>query len=269
MQRFLLALLLSLPALSAAEPIIRDVVFPGAKGKSIPAYLVIPGTRVNGGAAILFVHWLESRSPDSNRSQFLSQAFDLARDGVTSLLPATLWSDPKWFEQRDPEQDYDKSLEQVADLGKALDYLLAQPGVDPNRVAYVGHDFGMMYGLLLSQTDKRPCAWALQAGTTAFEDWYLLGRRTLSEADKQKVRDRLQPLAPLRFIGNLDRPVFLQFGVRDPYVPRARTEALWNAAREPKKLVYYEAGHGLNEEAIRDRVAWLREVLGLKRADSD
>ena len=60
----------------------------------------------------------------------------------------------------------------VESLRGALDYLLAQPDIDPARVAYVGHDFGMMYGLLLSKTDKRPCVWALQAGLDAFQDWY-------------------------------------------------------------------------------------------------
>ncbi len=256
-------------ALASAEPSLSDITYPSSDGKPVKAYLVRPGQPIERAPAILFVHWLEPSSPDSNRTQYLAQAFDLARDGVVSLLPETLWSDPEWFNRRDPSQDYDASIRQAADLSKALDYLLSQPGVDPSRLAYVGHDFGMMYGLLLSKTDKRPRAWALQAGTSAFEDWFLYGRARLPEEEKQKVRDRLQPLAPLRFIGNLGVPVLLQFGTTDFHVPRARAEALANAAVSPKRILYYEGGHGLNDAAVRDRSAWLRQTLGIKSAVKD
>lgn len=253
--------LLLLGSLFTAEPVLSDIRFAGADGRPVKAFLVRPSGAVAGAPAILFAHWLEPGSPDSNRTQFLAQALDLARDGVVSLLPEMMWSDPEWFNRRDPAQDYDASVRQAADLGKALDYLLAQAGVDPKRVAFVGHDFGMMCGLLLSHTDKRPTAWALQAGTGAFEDWYLYGRARLPEAEKQKVRERLQPLAPLRFIGGLSAPVLLQFGTADPHVPMPRARALSSAAGGVKRTLYYEAGHGLNEAAVKDRMAWLREVL--------
>ena len=252
------------PLIGAAEPVIVDLSFPATNGKMLKAYLVKPGSQVVSAPAILFVHWLEPQSPDSNRSQYLGQALDLARDGVVSLLPETMWSDPEWFNKRDPAHDYDQSLEQAADLAKALDFLLSQPGIDKTRVAYIGHDFGMMYGLLLSKTDKRPRAWALQAGTSGFEDWFLYGRRALPEDQKQKVRDQLQPIAPLRFIGGLEAPVLLQFGTSDVHVPIPRAEALSNSARGPKRVLYYNAGHGLNAEAIQDRMTWLRDVLAIK-----
>ena len=35
------------------------------------------------------------------------------------------------------------------------------------------------------------------------------------------------------------------------------------AARSPKEMKWYEAGHGLNEDATRDRKAWLKKKLGL------
>lgn len=240
----------------AAEPVLRDVNVAGRK-----AYLVRPPGPAK--AAVLFVHWYEPGSADSNRTQFLSQALELAREGVVSLLPETMWSDPEWFRKRDPAKDYEASLETIVELRKAIDYLLEQPGVDGRHFAYVGHDFGMMYGLLLSRYEKRPRAWALQAGTVGFEEWFLLGRMGLPEAEKQKVRDRFAPLAPSRFIGELGVPVLLQFGRRDPYVPQVKAEVLVDRAKVPKQVLYYDAGHGLNDEAVRDRMKWLREVLEL------
>ncbi len=238
----------------APEPVVRDVMVAGRK-----AYLVRPTGPVK--AAVLFVHWYEPGSADSNRTQFLAQALELARGGVVSLLPETMWSDPEWFRKRDPSKDYEASLETVVELRKAIDYLLEQPGVDASRFAYVGHDFGMMYGLLLSRDEKRPRGWALQAGTAGFDEWFLLGRKGIPEAEKQKVRERLAPLAPVRFIGDLGVPVLLQFGRIDPYVPQVQAELLVERAKAPKQVIFYEAGHGLNEEAVQDRMKWLRELL--------
>jgi dienelactone hydrolase len=244
---------------SAAEPVVEDITVGSRK-----AYLVKPGGAYQNAAAILFVHWYEPESPDSNRTQYLRQAIELAREGVVSLLPETMWSEPKWFPMRNLERDYEVSVEQAAELHKALDFLLAQPGIDRKRVAYVGHDFGMMYGLLLSKDDKRPTAWALQAGTAGFEDWFLYGRQRLPELEKQKVRDRLAPIAPHAFIGELGAPVLLQFGTKDFHVPPARASLLVEKAKSPKMVLYYDAGHGLNDEAVRDRMAWLRTMLSLK-----
>ena len=48
-------------------------------------------------AAILYVHWYEPESRDSNRSQFVDEAREMARGGAVCLLIETLWSDPDFF----------------------------------------------------------------------------------------------------------------------------------------------------------------------------
>jgi fermentation-respiration switch protein FrsA (DUF1100 family) len=79
------------------------------------------------------------------------------------------------------------------------------------------------------------------------------------------VADRLAPLDPVRFVGKLaGKPVLLQFSKKDFYVPMDRAQALADAAQEPKQVVYYDADHELNQQAVRDRIAFLREKLGLR-----
>jgi cephalosporin-C deacetylase-like acetyl esterase len=174
-----------------------------------------------------------------------------------------MWSDPEWFRNRKQVDDYYISIRQVKELRRALDLLLAEPGVDKKRVAYVGHDFGMMYGAVLAGVDHRPRVWALQAGTTSFSDWFLLGSK-LQGADRQKVIDQLAPLDPVKYIGSAAGPVLMQFGKTDRFVPAEKANQLFAAAKEPKKILWYEAHHGLNEEAIKDRQTWLRGQLKLK-----
>src|SRR5512147_2438805 len=47
--------------------------------------------------AILYVHWYEPASSDSNRSQFVEEAADFASQGAICMTVETLWSDPDFF----------------------------------------------------------------------------------------------------------------------------------------------------------------------------
>jgi dienelactone hydrolase len=245
-----------------AATIVRDVSFEGEGGQSIGAYLIEPakGCGPAGCAGILFVHWLEPAAANSNRTQFLSEARELAARGAVALLVDTMWSDKDWFDKRNPDRDIESSLQQVRNLRHALDVLLAQPGVDSGRVACVGHDFGMMYGALVIGVDHRVKVAALQAGTSDFSDWFLLGRKLSPEAT-QAVKDNLSGLAPVRYLPLFHGPILLQFGKKDPYVPAARALALEEAANEPKQIRFYDCGHAMNAEAEADRDQWLRAAL--------
>ena len=217
--------------------VIRDITFANTEGGRTAAYLVTPASG-GRGPGVLFVHWYEPKSPLSNRKQFLEQASELAtRIGATSLLIETMWSEPAWFATRKRDDDFENSVRQVKELRRALDVLLAQPSVDAGRVAYVGHDFGAMYGAVLAGVDHRVQAWALHAGTASFSDWFLLGTKLGGDA-RQRVIDRLAPLDPVLYIaGASPSPVLLQFGNSDHYVPMDRAKAIFDAAREPKSSV--------------------------------
>jgi len=106
---------------------------------------------------------------------------------------------------------------------------------------------------------------ALQAGTTSFSDWFLFLPKREGD-DRRKFIEELAPLDPVKYIGRAaGSPVLLQFGKSDPYVPRQKAQEFFDAAKEPKKILWYEAGHALNGEAIHDRQEWLKEQLHLNR----
>lgn len=246
---------------------IRSIEYSGAAGKPVAAYLVAPLQSKGRAPGVLFVHWYEPPSPDSNRTQFLRQAEELARRGVTSLLIDTMWSDPEWFNKRNRADDYKSSVAQVNELRRALDVLATRKGVDPRRLVYVGHDFGAMYGAVLAATEsKRVIAWVLQAGTTSFSDWFLLGTK-LDAAGREAVVKELAPLDPVKHIGKAaGRPVLFQFATKDRFVSEAKAKEFFAAAAEPKSIVWYEAEHALNSKAVDDRMKWLIEdVLKLGR----
>jgi dienelactone hydrolase len=220
-------------------------------------------------AAILYVHWYEPESPDSNRSQFVTEATEMAKRGAACLLIETMWSDPDFFSKRTQEDDPQNSIQQVVDIRRAIDFLLAQANVDPARFAYVGHDFGGMYGVLVGSLDKRPTHYAIMAATPRFPDWYLYAPKLEGEAQEAFVR-QMAEIDPIAHVGNLSpAPILFQFSNDDFHVPRERAEEFFAAAREPKEIRWYQAGHGLNEEATKERMAWLTDALSLNEKYSD
>ena len=241
--------------------LLRDITYAMPGGGTNAATLIAPKTPAPQPApAILFVHWYGPPAPTSNRTQFIPDGIALARQGVTSLLIDTPWSVPTYFRTRTREQDYTRSVQQVKDLRRALDVLLAQPGIDRTRVAYVGHDFGAMYGTIAAAVDQRVTHFVFMAGTASFSDWFLYGTKMEGEA-RDRFIAQLAPLDPVKWVSKLRGPVLMQFADNDEHVSTARRELLTAAAPRGADVRVYKAGHELSEESTRERLAWLRKAL--------
>jgi len=214
--------------------------------------------------AILYVHWYEPESLSSHRTQFEEEAKEMARSGAIAISIETLWSDRDFFLKRTQEEDIRNSVEEVVNLRRAMDLLLSQPNVDPQRFAFVGHDFGGMYGVVAGSLDRRPTHYVVMAATPRFPDWYLYLPKLEGEAREAFIH-QMAEIDPIVHVPNLSpAEVLFQFATDDFHVPKERAEEFFAAASDPKDMKWYEAGHGLNEDATHDRKTWLKEKLSLK-----
>ena len=109
-------------------------------------------------------------------------------------------SDPDFFSKRTREDDPQNSVQQVVDIGRAMDFLLAQPDIHPNRFALVGHDFGGMYGVLAGTVNKRPTHYVIMAATPRFPDWYLYATKLEGEARGAFIR-QMAEIDPTSHVG--------------------------------------------------------------------
>jgi fermentation-respiration switch protein FrsA (DUF1100 family) len=74
----------------------------------------------------------------------------------------------------------------------------------------------------------------------------------------------MAPIEPIRFVPlAAPTPLLLQSGREDELVPAGDAQALHAAASEPKSIRWYDAGHGLTQQAAWDRHDWLEEQIGL------
>ncbi|HET7694838.1 MAG TPA: prolyl oligopeptidase family serine peptidase [Vicinamibacterales bacterium] len=256
--------------LDAAKVNVQQLTYAQPDGTRNAATLVTPAAsgptgRAAGRPAILFLHWYGPPDPTSNRTQYLPEAVELAQSGVVSLLVDTPWSKERWFATRDSAKDYEFTVQMTKNVKRALDVLLAQPGLDRTRIAVVGHDFGAMWGALAVADDPRVTHFAYAAGTSSFTDWYLYTPKR-EGAEREAFVARLAPLDPIAHLLKIaPRPVLLQFGTRDEHVKNESATAQAEAAKEPKTVkIYPNAGHELTYQARVDRLAWIRQQFKLQ-----
>ena len=158
--------------ISYSAPVGDRASLVGPNGGVVTAYLVVPPGK-GPFPAVIYGHWCMPGSEQKNRTEFVDEALVLARSGVISLLPDHVIVHPGFVEDKTPLNDQQVAVEvqQDINLRRGADLLLARKDVDPKRFAYVGHDFGAMYGVLMGQVDPRPTCYVLMAGTPRFSDW--------------------------------------------------------------------------------------------------
>ena len=250
---------------------VYDITYDSLKGGVVPAYLVVPKGR-GPFAAVIWGHWYWNNSSMRNRKQFLDEAVVLAQAGVVSLLTDGPVARPGHEAIKEPldERNFTEFFQQVMDMRRGVDVLLARKDVDRKRIAYVGHSYNAGIGALLSGVDRRFKAFVLMAGSMSDE----IGRQT---KEFQEFRQKLGPEKVDAFIARtvyLDQGkyvshaapavVFLQFATQESFLTPERARQHAAIVSEPKRVKFYDAPHALNAEARRDRIAFLTEQLKLK-----
>jgi len=210
---------------------------------------------------VVFFHWLGK--PHGDRTQFLEESAALARKGVVSVLIQGTF--PWQTAPTDGPTDRQRVIEQTIEVRRSLDLLLAQPGVDPRRIAYVGHDYGAMYGAILSGIETRVKAYTLVAGMGVFSDWSLKYWPKTGANGKEAYQQAMKDVDPIGYISRAaPASLFFQFAKSDIYISKATATAFLDAASKPKQAKWYDTIHEMNIEAARvDRRAWLLQQLGL------
>lgn len=226
----------------------------------IAAYLVKP-SKAGSYAGVVYLHGLGGGW--GNRKEFLNEAVSLAQEGVVSLLPTGQFP---WVVTHTGigEKDRMNVIKQVIELRRSFDFLLAQPGVDPKRIAFVGHDYGAMNGAVLSGVEKRVKAYVLMAGDTNYSDWAIMYFN--KPANEDTYRALMSAVEPITYLPHASpSELFFQFGGRDGFISKQTADESFNAASEPKKFGWYDSGdHTLDKQSDLERLAWLNQQLNLK-----
>ena len=229
----------------------------------IKAYLIKPAGK-GRHAGVLFFHWLGETN--GNRNEFLDEAAALAKQGIVSLLIQGYF--PWTPNPKDGQTDRQRVIDETIEVRRSLDLLLMQPEVNRKRIAYVGHDYGAMYGANMAGVDKRVKTYILMAPIGSFSYWSLAyWLRKTDDAFKDTYRQTLKTVDPISQIPHAaPATILFQFASRDEHIPKTEAEAFFNAASQPKQIKWYDSKHDLNVITARvDRREWLTQQLGLAK----
>lgn len=293
------ALLGAFPAAAPLEPeviertdlgdVVREkVCFQVEPGERVPAYVLVPKNRTAAGPAVLCLHQhagqfhlgkSEPAGLAGNPEQHYALA--LARRGYVTLTfdficfeerrhPALEGANYERFEfTRRLVGGSTLQAKMLSDAGRALDYLVARPEVDPARIGCIGHSLGGQQTLFTTALDERIAAAVSSCGFASYET---ISRDAINHnfsayvpglLEHGEIGDILGLVAPRTFlvaVGNADR-IFPFDGIQDS-VERARKQYRSLGAEERLELVAVDGGHGFGE-VLRDAAyRWLERWLG-------
>jgi hypothetical protein len=141
------------------------------------------------------------------------------------------------------------ALRQIPSLFSLGGAYLAQRGdVDSTRVALAASSFAVPFAVIAAAADARFRNVALVYGAGSLTDVMAanltLRPRPLSRVVSWVAMRPFHEFSPERYVAYIaPRPLIMVNGVDDPQMPRAAVESLYEAARDPKTLIWLPTGH--------------------------
>jgi dienelactone hydrolase len=235
--------------------VVRDVSYV-SRGRTVRAFLVLPPGR-GPFPAVVYAH-----GSGEDRLAFVGVAAWLVARGAVAITvdqPSPQGPDPQPDALTALRRQRDRAARSVVDFRRAIDVLVTLPQVDDERIGFVGFSAGARIGAVLAGVERRIKAFVLMSGGARPVEEYV---SVLQPGLRTQASQLLRAVDPLRFVREA-RPAELLFqnGRRDELVPQPALRALAAAARDPKEVRWYQAGHGLNVQAYRDQLDWLSKQL--------
>lgn len=246
------------------------VKYVGGDGQIVPGVLTLPPATTPGPyPCVLLLHGLGGKKEDlflggmalANKG-YASLAIDIAGHGERPRIGGKPVADLTL-----PEM-HTAVAQTVVDLRRAVDLLAARPDIDAKRIGYLGISLGgIIGGTFVAEEPRIKTATLWAAGgdwgklitTTQHPFASKLKASTTADAIEATMAD----VDPARRIARVSpRPLLFINGDKDQIVPRVCTEALFSAAKEPKRLDYLPGGHVPDlAEMLRRTAIWFDEKL--------
>jgi eukaryotic-like serine/threonine-protein kinase len=133
-------------------------------GERIRAYLFVPYNAKPPYQTVLYFPGGDALLVRSSRELHLLMADFVIRSGRALLFPVYKGTYERQVPATGPNAWRDVTIARVKDMQRSIDYLLARPDVDPQRLAFYGLSLGASNGLIFTAIDSRPKASVIASG---------------------------------------------------------------------------------------------------------
>jgi dienelactone hydrolase len=135
----------------------------------------------------------------------------------------------------------DAFVQTVIDLRRAVDLLQSRPEIDATRIGYWGASMGAIQGAIFCGVDSRVKAACLVVGGGGLQA--SMSRR-LGVTLGEDIRQAVAVIEPNNYVGMIaPRPLLMLNGKKDTTISPEAAQSLFDAAGEPKRIIWYDAGH--------------------------
>ena len=233
-----------------------DVVhlrFVDAEGDVVPALLCTPAGKKGPFPVVVAVHGLTSNKaqvcaqigPELAKRGFAVLAADMPRHGERPGEPRSVMQNKDMFEA------FTLFRQAVIDVRHLIDLAERRPELDTRRgVVLAGYSMGSWINAVVGPWDERVKAMVLMVGGAHDTPPAALLIPQVAACDPR--------LALAHFTG---RPVLMLSAKQDFIVTPDMSKRLFAALPEPKKQIWYNCGHLLNEQAYQDAAEWISDTL--------
>jgi pimeloyl-ACP methyl ester carboxylesterase len=261
-----------------------EITYASPKGGKVPATLLIPDGK-GPFPGIVFMHGLPG-----NRHRMKNLAVKYAYKNVVCIMIDAPWArssqlsvgfnlqgagnvtSDRDFPLTFTVTDKDEQIQLITDLCRAVDLLEQRPDVDSEQLAYIGISYGGAMGGLFAGIENRLKAYVLEVGDGGLvnhffgmDDLVFAAEKFNKSAINKQWFDDMWPIEPLHYVGNAAPAALLfQNGKSDLLVPAHDAIRYQLAGSSPKEIMWYESGHSLNDQALKDQFKWLGQYINLK-----
>jgi dienelactone hydrolase len=244
-----------------------DFTYASPLGGRVPARLGLPGG-TGPFPAILLMH-----GSDGHIERFTGVARQYVQLGAAVLLidaphvrpgghASTGMMGDSWPHLT--EKDRLDQIQLMVDLQRAIDILIERSDINPERLAYIGYSYGGAMGGLLAGIEQRLKAYVLVVGDGGLVEHLSQPLENgMPNHWSERWIEAMWPIEPIHYVGRAAPAALLfQNGLQDELVPPGDALRYQVAGSEPKTVMWYDAGHGLEPNAFRDASFWLQAYLG-------
>ena len=237
--------------------LIQKVTYSGARGETVPGIFMAPAVASPSAPVpcVLLLHGLGGSKMDVfllgialARRGYASFAIDIAGHGERPRIGG------KTVDKLTTAQMHDLVAETAVDLRRAVDFVQTRPEVDRGHLGFLGISLGGIIGGLFAGNEPRlqtTVLWAAGGNwgklfATSQHPFALEFRKTnsVTSAGAEILEQNFADVDPLGVISRISpRPLLFINGTADMIVPRTCADALFAAAKEPKKRVLLPGGH--------------------------
>jgi len=238
-----------------AVPVLAMI--PKGDGKRFPAIILLYGIGMN----MKFADELAEAVTQAGFALFVPEQFNRGQRRQRGL---TGWQQLMALRRR--------IVLTVQEARRLADVLEKRPEIDPQRIYFWGASFGAMTGCASVAYDERfqAAIFTLSGGDLQRMVADTPYRKKLPGFSWVKVAaplaaSWLRPFDPILHVGKIaPRPLLFQNARNDDLIPRSGVEALFQAAGQPKEILWYDSTHDHQprqtiEQFVRDALAWLQQ----------